>query len=408
MFNVKSIEEVKEILVENFKDSYNKFELIDSVDSLNRILYEDIKSVENVPQFNKSTVDGYAVKYKDILGASDSMPILLNMIGKVEMGTDAKIIVNEGECVYVPTGGMLPNGTDAVVMIEKVEEIDKETIAFYTDITFNKNVILKADDVKKGDVVLKKGIILRPESIGVLVSLGIKKIKVFKKPKITIISTGDELVDIEENLKMGQIRDINTHTLKAISISYGLEVVETKVIKDIKEKITKSAKKAYSESDIVIVSGGSSMGEKDMTAEIIDSLGDPGVLVHGMAIKPGKPTIVASCGGKPIIGLPGHPVSSIIVYKVLIETLLEKCFNFEIEKKRSLEATALSNIHAAPGRTTYKMIKIEEINNEFVFAPSYGESGMITLLTTSNGYTIIPIDKEGIVKGEKVRVNYFY
>jgi len=407
VFDVKTIEEVKMIIENEFKDTFKKYEYVDVIDSKFRILYEDVVANENIPEFDKSTVDGYALNYSNILGSSDSMPILLDLVAKINIGEEVKFELKEGECAYIPTGAMLPKGANAVVMIEKTEKIDENVIAFYSPVMFNENVIQKSDDMKIGQKVLSKGTLIRVESIGALVSLGIKKIKVYKKPVISIISTGDELIDLNKEIKLGQIRDINTYTLRELSKEYGLEIYDIAVLKDDRELITSTLEKFHKNSDIVVISGGSSMGEMDMTADIIDKLASPGILVHGMAIKPGKPTIVSNANSKVIFGLPGHPVSAIVVFKILIKTLLERAYGFEVKVENEVLAEALYNMPSAPGRETYQMGVIEKKGEHHYFKPSYGASGMITLLTNSNGYTIIPIDKEGIVKGEKIKAYYF-
>ncbi|WP_352419647.1 gephyrin-like molybdotransferase Glp [Proteiniborus sp.] len=404
-FNVVSVEEGKKMMLETFKEFNFELEEINILDSINRVLAEDILAYNNVPEFNRSTVDGYAVKSSDTHGASESIPSFLSLLGEVRMGENTDIKISSGEAIYVPTGGMIPDGADAVIMIEYAEKLDDSTLMAYKPLSCGENTILKGDDIKKGEKVIEKGKKLTPQDIGALAALGISKIKVFKKPRFFIISTGDEIVDIDEKLTMGKVRDINGYALYSLIVKLGGEVVGRSIVKDDFELLRNSVEEALFLSDIVIISGGSSVGTRDYTSKVINSFNGKGVFIHGVSIKPGKPTIIGEGKGKPIIGLPGHPVSSVIVFKVFIEYFMKYMMNVK-ENINKTTAILDFNFPSSPGKETYQMVNTIERNGKTYAVPSFGKSGMITLLSKSDGYIVLKPHEEGISKGD-VREVYF-
>lgn len=402
-FNVVSVEEARRRVMNVFKDYTFEREAISLLESTNRILGEDIVSQIDVPEFNRSTVDGYAIKSKESHGASESMPSLFNIIGEVHMGEISKYNIKSGEAVYVPTGGMVPEGADGMVMIENTEKLDESTLMVYKSISFNENMILKGDDIKIGEIALKRGRRITPEAIGVLAALGISQVKVYKKPRFYIISTGDEIIDLDEKLEMGKIRDINSYALNSLIIRLGGEVVGRSIVRDDYSLLRDEVEKAIEISDIVLISGGSSVGTRDYTAKVIDSFNGKGVFVHGISIKPGKPTIAGEGEGKLIFGLPGHPVSSIIVFKVLVEYYIRQKMGI-IDFIPKTKAVMDFNFPSSPGRETYQMVKLKEKDGKLYATPNFGESGMITLLADADGYIVIKSYEEGIYKGEEREV----
>lgn len=402
-FNVVSVEEARRRVMNVFKDYTFEREAISLLESTNRILGEDIVSQIDVPEFNRSTVDGYAIKSKESHGASESMPSLFNIIGEVHMGEISKYNIKSGEAVYVPTGGMVPEGADGMVMVENTEKLDESTLMVYKSISFNENMILKGDDIKIGEIALKRGRRITPEAIGVLAALGISQVKVYKKPRFYIISTGDEIIDLDEKLEMGKIRDINSYTLYSLITRLGGEVVGRSIVRDDYELLRAKVEKATAISDIVLISGGSSVGTRDYTAQVIDSFNGKGVFVHGMSIKPGKPTIAGEGEGKLIFGLPGHPVSSIIVFKVLVEYYIRQKMGI-IDFTPKTKAVMDFNFPSSPGRETYQMVKLKEKDGKLYATPNFGESGMITLLADADGYIVMKSYEEGIYKGEEREV----
>lgn len=405
-YKVLSIEEVKDIINSNFFLNLEK-ELISLKECNDRILYEDIVSPLNIPGFKRSVVDGYAVKCKDVQGASESIPSMMELKGEVTMGKmPSKALKFPGECMYIPTGGMLPEGADSVVMIEYTDKMDDSTILVNKPVSSGENVLDEDEDVELGEAVLKAGTLLKPYSISMLSSLGIIKVPVVCKPKVGIISTGDEIVSPEEYPQPGQIRDINSYLLYSSVIEDGGEPIFYGVIKDDYENLLETARKAIEECDVVLISGGSSVGKKDQTAKIIDVLGDPGILLHGISIKPGKPTIVGKVKDKPIFGLPGHPLSCAVVYRVLVRYLLQKMLKVE-EVEYPIPCKFSTNYHKAKGREEYLPVTIENIEGEYIAIPVLTKSAAISGFTKAWGYVKIDKNVEGVLKDQKVYVYKF-
>jgi len=402
-FNLISVEEAENRLMENFKDFQLGIEEVHILECADRILAEDVISDIDVPEFNRSTVDGYAIKSQDSNGASETIPSLLNIVGKVEVGQVPNKSIKSGEAMYIPTGGMIPEGADGVVMIEHTEKLDEENLMIYKSISPHENVIYKGDDIKKGEIIVGRGRRLTPETIGVLAALGRSKIKVYKRPKFYIISTGDEIVDIDEELQLGKVRDINTYTLYSLIVKLGGQVVGKAIVKDQYELLRAQVEKALEISDMVLISGGSSVGTRDYTAKVVNSFNGEGVFVHGMAIKPGKPTIIGEARGKVIFGLPGHPVSSIVVFKTLVETFVKRKMGVR-EYTPRIRAVLDFNCHSSPGKRTYQMVKLREVDGIIHATPNFGKSGMISLLSNSDGYIILDPHEEGVYKGEEREV----
>ncbi len=403
MLKVDTIEQVYGKMDNYFQDLKLNIELINIEEAMGRTASEDIASEVNIPDFNRSTVDGYAIKAADTFGVNESIPAFLDLIGSVEMGNATDIIIKSGKAVYVPTGGMIPEGADGMIMIEYIEEMDDHTIAAYSPIAPGENIIKIGDDVLKGEKLISKGKVVRPQDIGTLAAAGVRQIKVFEKPRIAVISTGDEIVDPFGTKKLGQVRDINTYTLSAMAEELGAKVTVKQVIRDEYELLEKAVEAALVDNHIVLVSGGSSVGNKDVTAKVIAAMGEPGVFVHGIAIKPGKPTIVGKAKGKALFGLPGHPVSALIVFKVLIEHLIEKLMSRE-NQKLHLIAECASNVHSSPGKETFQMVELESTPDGYLAVPLHGKSGAISLVSRSRGFIRISNNKEGLSKGEIVKV----
>lgn len=390
---------VKETLKNQFAGSYSESIDVDLTESYGKFLSKDIISSEVVPAFSKSTVDGYAIKYIDA-------PCKLKKIGASEMGMGNTLHLNAGECIYVPTGGMIPKGTDTMVMIEDTEIVDENTVFFKKEVTHRNNIIEAGSDMNIGDLVLEKGRRIGTHEIGALASLGVYNVPVFKPLTVAFISTGDELVRTSEALLEGQIREINAFTLTALANRMNMRVTATEIVKDNYEWIKGAVETAIETADMVIVSGGSSVGEKDYTFDILEEVCDHGVLISGMAFKPGKPTLIAKHGNKAVIGLPGHPVSSIIVFELIASEIL-KNMGIAIPEHKAVDVELMGSIYAAKGRDTYQMVQISNENGNFKAYPTSGKSGMISLLTKSNGYVVIPKESEKFEKGEQVRAYYF-
>nr|WP_263324103.1 gephyrin-like molybdotransferase Glp [Neobacillus sp. Marseille-Q6967] len=374
-------------------------------EALHYILAVPVTAKENVPGFDRSTVDGYAVKAKDTYGSSESMPGFLTVAGEVRMGEAADISVNSGEAVYVPTGGMIPPGSDSVIMIEHCEDLDG-LLNTYKQVAPGENIIRAGEDIREGERVLSEGTVLRPQELGALASLGITHVTVYRKLRVGYLSSGDEIVPYQtQTLLTGQIRDINHLTILGLAKEWDIDVVYGGIVKDDYQEFQSKAKELYDQVDCLILSGGSSVGAKDYTTEVIQSLGSPGVFVHGISIKPGKPTILALAEGKPVIGLPGHPASAMIIFKLFGEKILRKLKGEEIEKRPDrIFARITKNIASAPGRSDYIRVRLVEKEGEWWAEPIIGKSGLITTLVKSDGIVEIISEKEGISQGESVPV----
>ena len=406
LLKVDSLEVAINKLYDLTFDEKNFFEVeeVDVSDSLNRVLAEDLISSINVPGFDRSTVDGYAVIASDTNASSETIPVFLNLIGESNMGEVCDIEIKNGECVYVPTGAMLPKNADACVMIENTENITNKKIAVYESVGVGKSVIKATDDTKINDVILKKGKLINSQDIGYILSIGIKKIKVYKKWNVSIISTGDELISIDDEYKIGKIRDINTNMLYSLSIECGFNVLDRCLVKDNEDELKNKVLSCMNNSDIVIISGGSSQGKKDASSNVINSLASSGVLTHGIAIKPGKPTITGydKVSKTILIGLPGHPVASHFLFKFLIYGLYKKLLNIDYVDK-IVYGKITENLPASPGRMTIQLVNIDKDLN---VKPIFARSGIIHSLSNADGYLIVDKDSEGINIGEIVKVYY--
>lgn len=379
---------------------------IDLLSSMGYILAQDLIAMESVPAFRRSSMDGYAVVASDTSGASESLPTFLEIIDEIVMGSSADKEIQPGECAYVPTGGMIPKGADAVVMVEYCELFVRNQVAVYSSTASGKNVVMEGEDIKQGELVLRRGTRIRPQEIGALACLGITEVLVYRPWNISIISTGDELVSPQDTPSLGKIRDINTYALFAQASKHGLKVINTTVLKDDEQLLKDVIRKDMQESDIVVISGGSSQGKKDATKKIIDEVASCGSFTHGLAIKPGKPTILGyDQNTKTILtGLPGHPVASILIFEMLINWLWRQITNQIIEQ--SVYAKITSNLAGAPGKMTCQLVRLIRQEKEYQAEPIFGKSGLITTLTRADGYILIDQNKEGLQKDEIVEVFY--
>lgn len=412
LLNTDTLDEARaKLLAEAEKNPPGK-ERVPFEESLGRILAEDLISEVNIPDFRKSSVDGYAVVSKDTQGVTDSIPVFLDVTEEVAMGHAPSGTVGPGQAVYVPTGGMLPDGADAMVMVEYAEKFDENSIAVYDSVSPGRNVIQEGEDVRKGSVLMRKGAKVRPQEVGVMASAGISSVCVTAPWKISVISTGDELVDVEDDPAKGQTRDINTYSIAAAGRKYGFDIVSRRVLKDDRALIREAVEEAVKVSDVVLVSGGSSQGEKDFTAGIMDELAQPGVLTHGIALKPGKPTILAydEKSATVLAGLPGHPAAAMMVFELLIGWLY--CQLTGMQRPRRIPAKISENVAAAGGKTTCLLVKLTEEQDDisgcmYRAQPLFGKSGLMTMLTEADGYTLIDTDDEGLKEDQIVQVVLF-
>jgi len=381
-------------------------EFIELHEAFERILAVDIVSDINLPDFARSTMDGYAVKASSTFGATEENPAYLTVKGTIDMGKPAGFSIGSGEAAKISTGGMLPDGSDSVIMVEYTEIIDKTTIEIYRSVAPGRHVLATGEDIKKGDNILSCGQRLRPQEIGLLAALGKDSVKVYKKPVIGILSTGDEIVPINNIPDKGRIRDINTYTLSSLVQKAGGIPVTYGIVGDDFDALLEKCSIAIAHSDMVLISGGSSVGTRDLTVEVLSSLPGSDIMVHGISISPGKPTILAKTSGKAIWGLPGHVVSAMIVFEIVIRPFIEKISGLSSKYKKGLRIPALlsRNIPSAQGRIDYMRVRLIEKNGIKWAEPVLGKSGLISNLTKADGLIEIGINTEGLDKGSKVWV----
>jgi molybdopterin molybdotransferase len=391
-------------------------ELIEVASSLGRILAEDIRAPHPLPEFQRSTVDGYAVRAGDTHGATDSLPAYLNLIGEAPMGDTPAFEIQAGQCGLIHTGGMLPKGADSVVMLEYTQRIDKDEriltstseVEVFRAVAAGENVIQVGEDVATAQVVLFKGSLMRPAEIGGLLALGITHVNVMRKIRVGLISTGDEVVDPSQSPRPGQVRDVNSYTLSALVQKSGGDPIRYGIVPDKFEVLKDAAARALLECDIVSITAGSSASTRDMTADVIRSLGEPGVLVHGINTRPGKPTILGVCNGKPVIGLPGNPVSALVNGYLFVVPLIEKLLGILPRRKPTVQARLTVNLSSQAGREDWWPVKLivnrkSKIEN-YDADPIFGKSNLIFTLAAADGLLRIPPDATGFSAGELVEV----
>lgn len=402
-FEVRPYAEAVEMTKELIKKAALQYETVPLQKGLFCTLSKNILSKEDLPPFDKSTVDGYAVKASNTYGATESVPTLLKVAGKVEMGTCFACSVKSGEAVYVPTGARMPDGADAAVMIENCEMFGSQVAVYKSAAPFS-NVLQKGVDALSGSVVAKRGETLSPFMTGVFAGLGISEIEVYKPLRFAVISTGDELKDIGEEIKDGEIRDVNTYALSALIKADGHEVVYRARCKDNFDELFSSLQKAAERADIVLLSGGSSVGEKDYTFAAIERLCG-NVKMKGIALKPGKPTIAGGIGGVSVFGLPGHPMAAAVVYEALIGKAVAELRG---QKKKILTyAKAKINFPSSPGRTTCQPVTLHYEDGNVYAEPVFSKSGVIRPLAEADGYVMLSENAEGVNAGETLEVLRF-
>ena len=288
-------------------------EIIPTSQALGRVLGMDILAPHPLPEFPRSTMDGYAVQAADTRGASENHPVTFQLIAEIPMGKAPLFQIESGQAALIHTGGMIPDGADAVVTLEQSQRANEKTVEFIQPVSFNENIILAGEDVRTGDLVIPAGRVLRAQEIGGLMSLGYTAVSVARKPVVGILSSGDEVVPPEQTPAYGQVRDINTTTMSMLIQEAGGKAKSYGIAPDVPAELERLARQAFMECDLVLITAGSSASSRDMTVEVVQRLGKPGVLAHGVSVRPGKPTILAVCDGKPVIGLPGNPVSALVI-----------------------------------------------------------------------------------------------
>ncbi len=399
-----------------FIDLFGRFHALDAetigfADCAGRVLAQDVTAPGQLPPFSRSTMDGFAVRARDTFGCSESEPALLNIIGEISMGKSGQdISLRPGRISRIWTGGELAEKSDAVVMIEYSHLLDEQTVEIFRPVAPGENVIRAGEDTEKGQVVLSRGRRLRPQDVGVLAGLGITRVTVHRQPVVAILSTGDELVPPDQQPGPGQIRDINSTTLAALVEESGGIARNIGIINDDFDNMFIACRDALAEADMVLLSGGSSVGQRDFTLQVLERLEDSELLAHGVAIRPGKPTILASVDNKALFGLPGHVASAMVVYYLFVRPLLRRFSGMSTQLGLlSIQAVTGEQIPSAIGREEYVRVQLIRQDNTTppVALPIYGRSGLLTPLVKADGLLVIDRDSEGLEKGSPAQVLLF-
>jgi molybdopterin molybdotransferase len=389
-------------------------------DALDRVLARDATAPQRLPTFVRSTVDGYALQATDSHGATQGLPAYLDVVAEVPMGALAGFVVGPGQAALVHTGGIVPEGADAVVMLEhtartgaalfgappEAPQTGFEAFGIEVDrpVAAGENCIQPGEDVQAGELVLPIGQALRPQDLGGLLAVGITEVEVARPPRIGIVSQGDEVVPPDVQPAPGQVRDLNSYTLAGLVRRAGGIPINYPIAPDRQEILDELVQRAYCEADVVAITAGSSVSYRDLTVHAIEKLGAPGVLVHGVAIRPGKPTILAMCAGKPVFGLPGNPVSCINIFQRFVTPTIRLLLGAGPLPYRTVQARLARNIPASSGRADYVRVRLEQREGETWAVPVFGKSNLIFVLVRSAGVVEVPLNSNGIPAGSSVSV----
>ncbi|MEM2103182.1 MAG: molybdopterin-binding protein [Candidatus Bathyarchaeia archaeon] len=404
-----TLKEAQTVLYQNFSPKSVGIERVLLLNAYGRICAEDVKASVDVPPFHRSTVDGYVVRAEDTFGAEEDKPITLKVIGKAQVGQLTAIKIAPNTTVEIATGAPLPKGGDAVVMFENTIR-KNSTLKVYRAVAKGENVMKAGSDIRHGDVLLKKNQTITPPLIGALAATGATEITVFKRPKVAVISTGGEVQEPGKPLPPGRIYDINAYTLTAAVSECGCEPVYFGIVPDDFEDLKKTLRKALASADVVVTSGGVSVGPKDLMPKVLNGLGKPGVIICGIAVKPGKPTTIAVVEGKPVFALPGHPTSALLIFHILAKPVLFAMAGWIKEPEHMrVEAVAGERIFSARGRRTFVTVNLvqDKSGETRAFPVATGQSGAITTLAKAEGFIEIDEQTQFVDEGEKVTVHLF-
>ncbi len=403
-----TVEEAKQSLTQNFSPKPVGKERISISHAFGRVLADEVKSPLDIPPFNRSTVDGYAVKSTDTVGADENNPVRLKLIGQVNVGEAPRIALEKGTCAQIVTGAPVPDGADSVVMFEYTSQ-KEGTVSVHNAVTKAENVMKEGSDIRQGETLLKKGTLLSSHEIGVLAAVGIREVHVFKKPKVAIFSTGAEVVEPGTPLVPGKIYDINTYTLSAAVEESGGQPINMGIVQDQADQMKKAFADALEATDMVLTSGGVSAGPTDIIPKVLDSLGEPGVIVHGIAMRPGKPVTVAVINRKPVFSLPGHPASALLAFSLFVHPMIVEMTGRTDEPSVVVEAVASERLFTARGRRTFVTVTLKrgKSGEMKAYPVPTGQSGAITTLAKADGYIEIHESRQFVDAGEAVVVVLF-
>ncbi|MCW4011185.1 MAG: molybdopterin-binding protein [Candidatus Bathyarchaeota archaeon] len=403
-----TFEEAKQLIWQTLQPKPLGTEQIPLLEAHNRVLAQDATSTLDIPPFSRSTVDGYAVKAQDTFGADENQPVQLKVCGLVSIGEPPMVKVEKGEAAEIVTGAPIPEGADAVVMVEDTQREDME-LTVYGSVTQNENVMKKGTDIKQGETVLQAGRVLGSREVGVLAAVGNAQVKVHVAPTAAVLSTGGEVTEPGKPLPSGKIYDINAYSLCTAVWESGGKPIYQGVVPDEKEPLRQALKQALASADMVLTSGGVSVGPKDIIPATVDSLGEPGVFLSGVAVKPGKPTTVALIGEKPVFSFPGHPTSALLNFILLARPIIQVMAGKQPTEMPSISAVADRRMFSAKGRRTFVTVRLVlDTEKGLVAEPvESGASGAITTLAKADGFVEIPANEQFVDAGEKVRVCLF-
>jgi len=417
---VVSREEALKVLYGHLVDPTLPAEELSISNALGRILARSILSPSDQPEFDRSTMDGYAVRSADTFGAAESRPAMLTVVGDIPMGSMPSRGIGKGEVMKIATGGALPEGADAVVMFEQTQPVDDRSIEVVKAVAPEENVSKVGEDMKKGEAVFARGHLIRPQDMAALASMGITRIPVLGKPRVAIISTGNEIVPADTVPGPGRIRDSNSYNLEGLISLAGGTAVKKGILPDDYDRLRKALEEALSDCHIILFTGGSSVGTADFTARIITDLGPPGVLVHGVSIKPGKPLIIGMIRAKgtgaliPVFGLPGHQAAVSICFEQFVKPVLTRFTGVipdpaleGVTLYRTVKAKLARSIASSPGREDHVRVTLEKRDDGLWARPVFGASGLISTLVKAVGTVVVPVNTIGIEAGEEVEVRLF-
>jgi molybdopterin molybdotransferase len=393
------------LLIKHLPDPLIRTEMVQTTESLGRVTASPVISPEPLPAFARSTVDGFALQAEDSFGASDSLPAYLSLIGEVPMGKAGEIRLQRGQAATIHTGGMLPEGANAVVMLEHTQLAGPGELEVLRPAAPGENILKEGEDVQPGQEVLPAGVRIRPAEIGGLLALGLMQVAVAGLPRIAVLSSGDEVISPERTPQAGQVRDINSYSLGALVQAQGGQPVWYGIIPDEASAFTDILQQALGECDAVIITAGSSASARDLTSTVVDSMGEPGVLVHGVNVRPGKPTILAVCNGKPVIGLPGNPVSALVIAGLFVTPIIGRLLGIQAPRPQPVVTARLAiNLASQAGREDWIPVKLSKEESGYQAEPIFFKSNLIFTLAQADGLAYIPADATGRSAGESIEV----
>lgn len=406
-FNLISPEEARTRILAHV-EPLGDVQTVAAVEAIGRVLTEDLRSPQVLPEFRRSTVDGYAVRATDTHGASDTLPAYLKLVGEVPMGQRADFEIGVGELAVVHTGGNVPPGADAVVMIEDTNRTGENEVEVRRPVAEGDNVIQPGEDIDEGDLILPAGHRLREQDIGGLMAVGYTEVKVARQPRVYVFATGDEVIPPDEATQPGQVRDINSYTISALAEQAGAVATRGGILPDDFDTILARTREAVEAgADMIVLSAGSSVSVRDVTADVYNRLGEPGVLVHGIATKPGKPTILGVGNGIPLIGLPGNPVSAFVQFLMVCTPVIYRLQGAEIPPTRFVRVPLAVNVASTAGREDYVPTRLAERDGRLVADPIFFKSNLIFTLVHADGLLRVPLNATGLEAGTMVEVRLF-